>query len=189
MVELPPPYVEGLIARCAEARASEPSIRPLLVLYGNRQLDAEESLAEDIRFALAARAKAPGLAIDVGAGFGAVILALSLASPDPVVGIEIAEHRARYLQEELERLRLRHARAVCADAFGCELTAARFIFLNNPFFSEERERFLDKVTRECRPGTVIVATNLIVRALRARPAFREDLQPQTRYRLGLFRLV
>jgi len=169
----------------------ESSIVKLLHEYGSHVFDSTASEMKDIVSAARFFSHMPleGFVADVGAGEGAAALGIALLCERPVLAIELIAERAARISASAERFGIESLEAVAGDAFDTDLSGAAGLYMNSPFFSKEVPAFMDKLARECRPGTRLFAVNAIVSDLARDPRLRPVPAEGLRYCTAAFELA
>ncbi|MEA3062696.1 MAG: hypothetical protein QOJ94_2477 [Sphingomonadales bacterium] len=162
----------------------------LLGKYGSHVFDSTASEMEDVVSAarLFSRMPLDGFVVDVGAGEGAAALGIALLCNRPVLAIELVAARGARISAAAARFGIESVEAVAGDVFDTDLSGAAGLYVNSPFFSKEVPAFIDKLARECRPGTRLFAVNAIVRDLVRDPRLRPLPAEGLRYCTAAFEL-
>jgi SAM-dependent methyltransferase len=170
---------------------SDETLINLLRTYGNILFDSEPSRRRDI--IAGARwlrgCPLPGPILDIGAGEGAAALLLACLVGRPVIAVEMVAERAARIAERAARFGIDGLTTRHADAFTEALGDAAGLYVYTPFFDRDSTRLVDKLARECRPGTRIYGLGLFAKILRGDARFREVAPRNTAFMRATMVLV
>ncbi|AKI02184.1 Histone methylation protein DOT1 [Hoeflea sp. IMCC20628] len=148
---------------------------------GTSLLEAREifhaiSLAEDDIF------------LDIGAGYGAIVLYGAAIFPAAFIAVEAVRKRADHIERVSGQLGMRNLHVRHQGAEVTDLATASHVFLNNPFLGSYAKDYVYRLAREIKKECAVIALNNIVAEFRESPLFSE-LETSANipnYRFGLF---
>lgn len=150
---------------------SDGNLIDLLRTHGNILFDSHPSRVRDIiagaRFLR--DCALPGPILDIGAGEGAAASLLACLVGRPVIAVEIVAERAARIAERAQRFGIAGLSVRQADIFATDLSDAAGLYVFTPFFDADSVRFVDKLARECRPGTRVFGLGLFAKIVREDP--------------------
>jgi hypothetical protein len=126
--------------------------------------------------------------MDIGAGYGAVVLYGAAIFQAGFSAVEAVAWRAAHIERMARKFRLNNLEVLRQAAGDTDHAQADYIFLNNPFLGEGNRTYLKLLRRQIRKSCVIVAINNIVAEFRQSPDFAE-LDHRARipaYKFGMF---
>jgi hypothetical protein len=127
---------------------------------------------------------------DAGAGYGHVVFYGACVAPCRFRAIEILPARCAAMKKTADRLGLAGIDIIQGDALAQNYDDVSYLLLNNPFFPEMAQRFIDRLTVSRKRPLTVIALHNIVDVLRGNVAFTElkvgaDIPD---YCFGVFRL-
>jgi hypothetical protein len=128
---------------------------------------------------------------DAGAGYGHVVFYGACVAPCRFRAIEILPVRHNAMRRTMRHLGLENIEIIRGDALTQNYDDVDYLLLNNPFFPDLSQRFIDQLgAKRQRPLTVIAMHN-IVDVLRGNAAFTENeiAADIPNYCFGLFDLT
>ncbi|WP_299865976.1 hypothetical protein [uncultured Hoeflea sp.] len=157
--------------------------------YGLSNYIHEATAIEEIREIFRAINLAPGHCfMDIGAGYGAVVLYGAALTRARFCAVEAVPGRAVELARAARRLGFDHVEVMEQGAGDVDHSRADFVFLNNPFLGEENRRYLRRLRGQIRRSCRVIAINNIVAEFRQSPDFAELRHSAAiaEYKFGLF---